>query len=169
MQNYQIFVEGETEEKLLKELKVIGRIKKINLWNKDVNKLLRTFKPNTAIFVIYDTDAMQSEANITRFNANLATLKKNHYLAGILQQTENFEDELVHACRQFKTLKDLFKAFDAVNADEFKTKFLKANNPIEILEKFGFDKHELWQKQTNPNIQPQYCDKRVNVDDLPSR
>lgn len=169
MQNYQIFVEGETEERLLKELKVIGKIKKINLWDKDISKLLRTFKPNTAIFVIYDTDAMQSDTNIARFNANLAILKRHKYLAGILQQTKNFEDELVYSCHQFRTVKDLFNAFNAVNADEFKTKFLKANNPLEILAKFGFDKYVLWQKPTNPNVLRAYHEKRVGIDKLPGR
>lgn len=114
MQNYLILVEGETEEHLIKQLQIIGKIQKVNLWDMDISKHLRRFKPNTLVFVVYDTDVAQASANIARFNNNFATLQRDKFLGGIVQQTLNFEDELVIACSGLKDIKALFKAYNAV-------------------------------------------------------
>ncbi len=169
MQNYLIFVEGETEEHLLKQLQVIGKIQKINLWDTDVNKHLRRFKPNTLVYVVYDTDVAQSSTNIDRFNNNLAILQSKKFLGGIVQQTLNFEDELVIACSQLKNTKALFKAFNAVNANEFKSQFIKTNNTLSILEKQGFNNLKLWQQPISGYVDNKYSDKRVALDKLPKR
>ncbi len=156
MQNYLILVEGHTEEYLLKKPNVIGKIQIFNLWDKDVQKIARRFNSNTAVFVVYDTDTAQSQSNIARFNANLAFLKQGGRLKGILQQTFNFEDELVLACDELRNSQGLFKVFDAVNADEFKYKFLKSDNPIALLEKQGFDKMKLWKQKVSANVDSNY-------------
>lgn len=156
MQNYLILVEGCTEEYLLQKLNVIGKIKIFNLWDKDVQKIARMFNSNTAVFVIYDTDATQSQKNIARFNTNLAFLKQGGQLKGILQQTLNFEDELVFACDELRNKKTLFDTFDAVNADEFKSKFLQTTNLIALLEKQGFDKMKLWKQKASDNVDKNY-------------
>lgn len=169
MQNFLIFVEGETEGHLLKKLQVIGKIQKINLWDTNVNKHLRRFKPNTLVYVVYDTDVAHSSANINRFNSNLAVLQSNKVLGGIVQQTFNFEDELVIACSELKNSKALFKVFNAVNANEFKSQFLKASNILSILVSQGFDCSKLWQQPMSPYIDERYRDKHVALDKLPKR
>lgn len=146
--NYEILVEGETEKRLLESLEIVGKINLVNLWNVDINKRLRKFKPNTKVFVIYDTDIKQSQGNIQRFNDNLRVLDKHKFLGGILQQTLNFEDELVLACGKLNSTRDLFSSFHAVNAREFKTNFLKSNNRLEVLKQNDFDAAKLWQQAT---------------------
>lgn len=169
MQNYLILVEGQTEEYLLKKLNVIGKIQIFNLWDKDVQKIARKFKSNTAVFVVYDTDTAQSQSNIARFNANLAFLKQGGQLKGILQQTLNFEDELVFACDALRNKQGLFQTFNAVDANEFKNKFLKSNNPIALLEKQGFDKMKLWKQNVSANVDNNYHKYLADFSYLPVR
>lgn len=169
MKKFYILVEGDTEKKLLVWLGVIGKIEIVNLWDKDIKKILRKIKPNTDVFVIYDTDVQQSQANIERFNDNLKILKRDGYLKGILQQTLNFEDELIYACKDIKNVKELFKLFHAVNADEFKSNFLDVNNGLAVLERVGFDKAKLWQQPISDKILAIYHDYRMNLDGLPKR
>lgn len=163
MMSILIFVEGQTEEKLLKALRVLGKIQRINLWDTDIRKFVRRIKANTKVYVVYDTD---NTANIDRFNDNLSVLKKMGCLAGILQQTYNFEDELVKASSKLVNKHALFNAFDASNAAEFKTRFLQANNSLEILNRQGLNPDLLWQQPTIWGIK---AAQRVDFEQLPKR
>lgn len=53
-----ILVEGETEEKLVKALKVIGKIRIINLWEQDISKIIPTIRVDE-IYIIFDTDKIE--------------------------------------------------------------------------------------------------------------
>ncbi|WP_318375874.1 hypothetical protein [Enterobacter sp.] len=140
------FVEGETEKFLLNDFKKrdkdpIKRIIKINLWNTDVKKILPNLTEVNDIVIVFDTDLKQG---IERFNKNIdAILARNHNVY-LLQQTDNFEQELVYSCQCSK--KTLFDEFckKIVSADNFKNSFIKCSTRLDKLNSLGFSKGRLW-------------------------
>lgn len=151
-QQLLIYVEGETEKALVSDLNVLGRISKINLWEKPLHPLIRTLRPNQKVLVVYDTDHIQSQGNLERFVANIKLLKTYSALFGIMQQTQNLEDELVAACAGLNDRQQLFRLFDATGANEFKELFIKAGNRIVKLQKNGFNADNLWRQATHNKL-----------------
>lgn len=135
------YVEGKTEQHLLDCLGVFGKIKIWNLWDMPIDKQIRTFKPNTHVYVVCDTDV---KTNLTRFHDNIIKLKKCKVLKGILQQKYNMEDELVFACHAINNKQQLFKSFKASSDSEFKSEFIATKDPIKKLETLQFQANKLW-------------------------
>lgn len=142
-------VEGETEEMLFKALPLLGKTMKFNLWQKPIRKIERKFKSDTKIYVVYDTDIWD---NFDLFHQNIMRLKSSKRLLGIIQQTHNLENELLFACQSVKNQKQLFKAFNAVSADEFKTNFNATTNLAYKLDNLGFNPDLLWQQETDSRL-----------------
>lgn len=143
------FVEGETEKSLLNDFKKtdkdpIKRIIKINLWNNDVKKILPNLTEINDIVIIFDTDLKQG---IERFNKNIEAILARKHNVFLLQQTNNFEQELIYSCQCNQ--KNLFDEFckKIVSADNFKNSFIKCNTRLEKLKSLGFSKSRLWSRE----------------------
>ncbi|EOX6949220.1 TPA: hypothetical protein ACXE54_002432 [Klebsiella michiganensis] len=142
------FVEGETEKSLLNDFKKIDkdpikRIIKINLWNTDVKKLLPNLTEVNDIVIIFDTD---SKVGIQRFNSNIEAILSRKHSVYLLQQTSNFEHELIYSCNC--TQKNLFEEFckKIVSADNFKNSFIKCTTRLDKLKSLGFSKDRIWSR-----------------------
>lgn len=149
----RVFIaEGETEIKLLSSL-YEGKTRKINLWNQNILKFLANMK-GSILIIVYDTD---QTGNINRFKENLNFLDKNHIPYYLLQQTLNFEDEILRGtnCRSV----DVF--FNTNSQDEFKTKFNNCSNPLEVLSKKQINYYKLWQGEHLADLSP-WKSKRIS-------
>lgn len=152
-QSWLVFVEGETEQSLIKELKeidslIIKDIKKFNFWDKDAKSLLPLLKSNCSVVIICDTDNL---TNIDRFTRNIRQLAKQTKGLYIILQHHNFEDELCYACgcqgsRLFKHFQK--KANTSLSATEFKVNFLSCSNKLQRLQVINFDKNRIWSQVT---------------------
>jgi len=142
-ENLLYFVEGETETALLNALTILGKKQKLNLWEQDVSRFVRRIKPDTSIYILYDTDVLHQ---YRRFIDNLKKLDTEKNVANIflLQQTENLEDEVAFACT-ISSRNKLFRAFNTQDATEFKSVFIKTNNLLERLNKLKLNPEKLWQ------------------------
>lgn len=134
-------VEGETEIKFIETLKLLGKVKKYNLWNNDISKLLPTIKADL-VYIVYDTDITR---NTNYFQENLIKLKQAKIKFSLLQQTLNLEDEIIR-CSSCKSINQIF---GTTSATEFKTKFLSCSNLEQKLEKINFSPISLWTGEQN--------------------
>lgn len=159
-------VEGKTELELFNSLDLMGKVIELNLWQKSISKIQRRFKPNTVVYVIYDTDVLDG---IELFHKNLRQLKKDNRLVGIIQQADNLEDELVRACQSIKKHSQLFNEFNAVSATEFKSNFIKTNQTLDKLNSLGFEPTLLWRQVVNDRIDREFHQFKVSYVDLPKR
>ena len=139
-----IYVEGQTEKILLQDvLRVSAKVVIFNLWKESVGKQLRYIQGSAEIYIVYDTDVMNPE-NVRRFSENLRTLKIKGFLAGLLQQTGNLEDELVRSCSGLIGKKDLHRLFGAQGNKEFKRILCNVTNLQDKLHEAGFERCKLW-------------------------
>lgn len=162
MPTIHILAEGYTEIKLLSVLKDNIKLAKVhtsqfNCWNHSIEKRLIKLTKNgkTTIFIVFDIDILNKvgtniQASIQKFQNNITILLNSGYHVILLQQTENFEDELARAINQKKI--SLFNHFNVNNADEFKTAFLNCNNILVRLEQLGFNETRLWTQTIEPKI-----------------
>ncbi|WP_311749753.1 hypothetical protein [Proteus terrae] len=146
------FVEGETEEHFLKDLRkseyiLPKKILKFNLWDGTSRKLkgllssAKGTKPY--FFIIYDTDVV---SNIDNFKDNLNLLHGYSGTIFLVQQNFNLEDELMHACNcSMDTLCDAFLCRDTSNR-EFKRNVLRCDKMLKKLKVIGFDHVKMWSK-----------------------
>lgn len=146
------FVEGETEDVLIKDLKkkynfTVKNIRIINLWNiaeRKIKALLTTLElKKSHVFIIYDTDRTE---NIANFLKNINIITKYSSKTYILQQNDNFEEELAYACDKSKQL--IYSCFCAqiTSCDNFKNSFIDCRNRLEKLEGLDFNDNRLWDK-----------------------
>lgn len=147
--NIIIFVEGETERHLLNNMKIEGmarysKILKVNFWQDDIVKIIPFLSDTKAIIlIIFDTDCIEVKTE-KRFKNNLKNLEKRGYRFHLLQQTKNFEDELIYSC--CITHGKLISHFcgEYLSKSEFKSKFLSCGNPVSKLKKINFSGKRLW-------------------------
>lgn len=140
-----IFVEGETEEKLVKALFKI-KCKKFNLWNVNPQKLeasLRVLQDLSEVYILIDTDE-DITLKMHNFVCNIKALIKNKIKVHILVQTYNFEDELCYSMNLKK--EKMIQFFNADNIKVFKNNFLKENDLLVKLNKIGFKVEKLWNR-----------------------
>lgn len=141
-------VEGETEKYFIEEFKgkyfISGKIKKFNLWENDINKIIRLLKDQNVI-VIYDTDTTK---NIGKFKKNIEILKNINNNIILISQNKNFEDELDRTLN-----KSIFEIFNIPNRSlsEFKNKFLKKSNLLSTLERNNYDNTKIWKTKYMEN------------------
>ncbi|WP_439256976.1 hypothetical protein [Lonepinella sp. BR2271] len=139
-------VEGETEEKLIKTLKLLGKVQKFNCWNQDIYKLIPRLRASE-IYIVYDTDVT---TNSVRFCQNIQQLKDYKLTVFLLQQTLNLEDELVKSsnCRNINAI------FKTKSKKEFKTQFKDCSNLAQKLKEIDFKAEKLWQGEHEQSLMP---------------
>lgn len=145
--NYQYYVEGEDERKLINTLKtdfqvvVPGKVDVFNVTTKIItNARLIAIKPKTTVILVFDTDV--GDDKILR--QNIAIFKECKSVIDIvtIPQCFNLEDELVNSCK-IKTVTELF---GSQGFRKFKSDFIKASNlPLKLKEK-EFDVSKLWSR-----------------------
>ena len=164
--NLWFFVEGQTEKKFLEALNVLGAIKQYNLWQIDINRIIRQLKPNTTIYIVYDTD-VSDKIPEQRFLSNIDSLynhnrvNKNVYL---LPQTKNLEDEISTACSLTKGT--LLKEFRAQGTKELKSTILGCTNLSQRLQKLKLNPHKLWRGESIALLPRQWQKRRKFFKDL---
>ncbi|HBU6168910.1 TPA: hypothetical protein SCR74_003405 [Citrobacter freundii] len=150
-----IFVEGDTEVSLFNNLKKNGTIqaKKIvkkNLWNECIKKYSVVIPKNCDIIVVFDIDVI---TQVDRFIQNIKFLKSRKHTIILMQQTNNFEEEIAHCCSL--TPKKLFAKFcktKSPNADDFKRDFIACTNQLDKLTTIGWDKDKWFVRILHPCI-----------------
>lgn len=140
-------MKGGQKQKLLEFLKNTkrirsGKLKKFNLWERDLSSIEKTLNREWKLFFVIDTDHMQ---NTKYLIPNIKFLKLWHpHNFCLIAQDSNLEDELLSACNinNYKTLCDVF--YSVANLDEFKTKFAQDKNLSHTL-KNNFDFLKFWE------------------------
>jgi hypothetical protein len=143
-----VLVEGETEKALFNDLKSIlkypiKRIIKANLWNNEIKKVTPLLTEASDILVVFDTDKIE---NIERFQENLKILKAKKHTVYLLQQLENFEEEICYASRL--SPRKLYGHFctKIISSDNFKNEFNAQDNRLKKLDDIGLNKGKLWER-----------------------
>lgn len=144
-QNYQYFVEGEDEKKLVETLKsdlesiLPGKVQVFNITQERLTKLrLRNLKMGTKVVLIFDTDA----GNIVTFKTNVALLDKASNVSEVITipQVRNLEEELIRSC-DIKQIKELL---GSKSNKDFKRYLLKTTNLASKLIEHKFDFDVFW-------------------------
>ena len=143
--NFFYFVEGETEEKLLRTLRSDmqlirpGKIQKLNvIQEKITNARIMQLKPNTSMVLVFDTDI----DNIHILKENIHKLRTCSHVREIICVTQvlNLEDELLRCC-SIKCITDLTKSS---SIKQFKRDFLSDSHLAQKLIQCHFDISLLW-------------------------
>ena len=143
---YQYLVEGPCEAVLLKALMHMGqglmppgKVDVFNATNELVSLTrLRTFKRETKIVLVYDTD----KEGVGILNENIARFAR--YTSNELyhlQSVRNFEDEFVRACPSIRSVLDVFHTKSVA---EFKSRLISHKDLPGKLESLGFDVRKMW-------------------------
>lgn len=148
--NYQYYVEGENERRLVEVLKKLKYIKsgKIQVFNVVQETIKEThtmvLDDNTTVILVFDTDT----GNIGKLKDNIEFLKKRPNIKEVLciPQVHNIEEELVRSCCNINNIKDLL---GSKSHKEFKSDFNKNKDIDKHLKKAGFDFKKLWRKETD--------------------
>ena len=145
---YHYFVEGETEKKLIDELKkeriyiLPGTTNVFNVIEKRFsNAILASIQSNTTAILVFDTD----KKKIDILGENIKLLKRSRGIKEIwcVMQVENLEDELVRST-DVREIKDLIGCRS--NSD-FKRDFLKEKRVIVKLKEHNFKLEKMWNSQ----------------------
>ena len=161
MKTTHYFVEGECEKKLIDEYKTgnnaifyPGKVDVYNFINKKITLArLGSISKNTQIILVYDTDVLDE----TMLLENLNFLKSKGFTNILhIQSIKNFEDELVYST----SIKNINEIFNTDSRNEFKNKFLKANNIKGKLTKISFDGSKMWSRKNNIEPFSKYYSKK---------
>lgn len=142
--NYQYYVEGEDEKKLLNVLKAMGciesgRVDKFNVvQNEFTFARIRPLKQNTIAVLIYDTDVDKVDV----FGRNIAFLKKQTAIKDVIliPQVRNLEDELVRACE----IKKVEELTHSSSMKDYKKDLIHCANLASRLRECNFNVLKLW-------------------------
>ncbi len=146
----QYYVEGDDEKRLINvlksELKLIrpGKVQKLNvLTQKITDAMIRTYKSNTLVVLIFDTDT--NNANI--LNENIEKLRACTAVSDIITipQVLNLEDELVRSCN-VRNARELLNSSSIKN---FKRDFINITNLSDKLVQHKFDINTFWTQKPN--------------------
>ena len=145
MGNYQYYVEGQNEEKLISVLKTEmelvcpGKIDVLNVVQEELTTVrLMQLKPQTTVILVFDTDV----GNIDILKKNIDKLDKCSQVRQIwcITQVENIEDELVRSCN----IKTVTQLTGSRSGKDFKRDFITLKNLKSKLEQFDFDIEKIW-------------------------
>ena len=145
---YQYFVEGETEKKLIEELKkertliLSGTVNVHNVIEKRFNNAIITnLHNNTIVILVFDTD--KKETGILEENIRL--LKKNRRVKEIwcVMQVENLEEELIRST----DIKEVKELIGCRSKKDFKRDFLKEKRLMTKLKEHNFSIEKIWTTQ----------------------
>lgn len=142
---YHYFVEGETEKKLIEELKkeqnliVSGAVNVFNVVEKRFsNAIITNLQNNTIAILVFDTDKKTTGILVE----NIRLLKRCRSIREVwcVMQVEDLEDELVRST-DIKQIKDLIGCRS--NRD-FKRDFLKEKRVMLKLKEHNFTIERMW-------------------------
>lgn len=142
---YQYFVEGDTEKKLLNELKkegnmvIPGPIRVLNVVQERMSSaMLASIPSNTTAILVFDTDTKR----IDILKENLEKLERNKSVTETwcVMQVENLEDELIRST-DIKTIRELT---DSKSNTEFKRDIIREKNLMSKLRNHNFDLTKMW-------------------------
>lgn len=142
-QNYQYYVEGETEEKIIQVLKTVfqviipGKVKKFNV----VEKLLlpshlAPLKRGTVVILVFDTDTDDSSI----LQKNIDFLRKRSAIKSVVcvPQVRNLEEELIRSC----SIRNIKELLSSKSNSDFKNDLCRCHGlPTSLLRhEFGIEK-----------------------------
>ena len=142
---YQYFVEGDTEKKLLTELKregnliIPGTVRVFNVVQKRMSSaMLSSIPNNTTAILMFDTDTKKVDILME----NLSKLGNNKSVkeTWCVMQVENLEDELIRST-DIKEIKDLT---DSRSNTDFKRDIIREKNLMTKLRNHNFDLAKMW-------------------------
>jgi len=149
---YQYFVEGETEKKLINELKkevTLIRSGAVNVFNAVeqhlTNAMLTNLSSNTIVVLVFDTDKKKTDIlkeNITRLRQS-----KNVKDVWLVMQVENLEDELIRST----DVKEIKSLIGSRSNGDFKRDMLKEKRLMIKLYDHNFDLEKMW--VTKPSME----------------
>lgn len=148
---YQYYVEGEDEKSLINALKTelrcvtAGKVETLNVTREKITAArVRTFKPNTVVILIFDTDVEK----IDTLQSNIDFLKQQSAVKDVLciPQVANLEEELVYSCN----IKKITELTHSNTTSDYKRDLIKCNNLGARLRASGFEVNKMWtRKPTN--------------------
>lgn len=156
--------EGVTEKKFIHALSILGRFQSFNVSQNPIRKLLPKLSKGSRIYIIYDTDILNEE----NFKENIKILSQQKHLhfAGLIQQTENLEEEIISASKLNK--QQVLSQFNCSAISELKKQLTQTTNLAKKLNDIELDCHKLWQ-QPCPKSISYLQTKRVHYADLEKR
>lgn len=147
-QNYQYFVEGEDERKIVNVLKTdlkyikAGNVQVLNAAQERITKLrMRNLKQGTKVVLIFDTDTGDTPI----LHENIDFLKNQSVVSEVIciTQVKNLEDELIRSCN-IKQVKELV---GSKSNSDFKHDLIKEKNLASKLKRAEFDFNSFWVKE----------------------
>ena len=156
------FVEGECEKKFIDEYKAgnnaafyPGKVEVFNFINKRITLArLGSISKNTQIILVYDTDVLDDAMMLE----NIGFLKSKGFKNILhIQSIKKFEDELVYST----SLKNINEMFNTDSTNEFKNKFIKANNLKGKLLKLNFNAAKIWSRKNDAEPFEKYYSKNA--------
>lgn len=148
--NYQYYVEGEDEKKLIHTLKtdlqciVSGKVDRLNvIQEKFPIARIRTLKQGTTVILLFDTDVEKTDI----LKNNIEFLRKHSAIKEVIciPQVKNLEEELLYSCN----IKDIEKLTHSCSKKDFKRDLIKCTNLKERLQVCGFSVDKLWSRQAS--------------------
>jgi hypothetical protein len=149
-QNYQYYVEGETEEKIIQVLKtdfqmiIPGKVKKFNVIEKlFVPSHLTPLKQGTVVILVFDTDTDNSSI----LQKNIEFLKKRSAIKNVIciPQIRNLEEELIRSCN-IRNINELLSS-KSTSMRDFKKDLCRCNGLSTALMRHGFDINKFWSSE----------------------
>ena len=149
---YQYLVEGETEKKLLTELKkeggfiLSGAVNHFNVVeHRLTNAMVANISSNTVVILVFDTDKKKTDI----LKENISKLKKSRNVKDIwcVMQVENLEDELIRST-DVRRIRDLL---GCRSDSDFKRDLIKEKRLIAKLREHHFEIDKMW--VTSPGIE----------------
>ena len=145
---FQYFVEGETEKKLIEELKkeqsyiISGKVSVFNVIEKKIpNAVITDLRNSTVAILVFDTDKKE----ISVLQENITRLKRCKNIKEIwcVMQVEDLEDELIRAT----DVKEIKELIGCRSNNDFKRDFLREKRLMYKLRNHQFQIEKMWVTQ----------------------
>lgn len=146
--NFQYYVEGDTERKILEVLKtdlrciVAGKVNKFNVVQNKFSALqIRTLRARTTVVLVFDTDKKENDT----LEENIAYLQKQENVEEVIcvPQIKNLEDELIYSCN----IKQVGQITHSSSVKDWKRDMLACTNLKNRLEACKFSIEKFWSRQ----------------------
>lgn len=145
--NYQYYVEGKDEKKLLDVLKMdLNCIEsgKVDIFNAIQQRFvvthIRPLKENTIVVLVYDTDVENTD--IFRQNVTFLNSQKAIKEVICIPQVKNLEDELRYSCR----IKSIGELTHSGTVKDYKRDFIRCSNLAVRLNQCDFNISKFWSR-----------------------
>ena len=143
--NYQYYVEGDTEKKLIEAFKKAQRMilsGKVDVFNVVQNELpnarLTNLTDNTTVILVFDTD----KNDTTMLRKNIEKLKRLRAVDDVwcIMQVNNLEEELLRTT----DIREIKELIGCRSNSDFKREWKKEKRIIEKLREHHFDYGNFW-------------------------